>query len=62
MIWLDILGIVGRVLGAFTLICFSLGTLLHNKHEIFADILVGSAMVIMGYGFLALSTFVLFGK
>lgn len=62
MIWLDILKILGRVLGAFTLVCFSLGTILHSKHEIFANILAGSAIVLVGYGYLALFMFVLFGK
>jgi hypothetical protein len=62
MIWLDILKIVGKVVGAFTLVCFMLGTILHGKHEIFANALAGSAIVLIGYGFVSLFMFVFFGK
>lgn len=61
MNWITILNLIGRVLFAVCLIVFSLSSLLSHKHETFANLLVATAIIVLGYGFVSMFIFVLFG-
>ena len=61
MIWLNVLGIVVRILFGLCCIGFVLGMTLWNKHPIFENIAVSTGFLIMGYGFSQMLVYAILG-